>query len=146
MAKVPTLRREVLDPAYYALEVVDADLVDDYGPQVRLALKVAEGEKAGHSFTDYPNRDEDTGAIKEGSKMWDVAEACLGADFDADALDLEDLVGKRFLAQLAVKKGGRGNRVQHGTVGPLPKKRAQEEQSEPESEDPNEEDYEDIPF
>jgi hypothetical protein len=39
------------------LEVVEAETVNEYGLQLRLRLRVAEGECEGFEFTDYPNWD-----------------------------------------------------------------------------------------
>jgi hypothetical protein len=56
MAKLQALGYELLDPGRYVLEVVEAEPVNEYGPQLRLKLRVAEGEHEGFEFTDYPNR------------------------------------------------------------------------------------------
>ena len=38
---------ELLDSGRYVLEVVEAEAVNEYGPQLRLRLRVAEGEHEG---------------------------------------------------------------------------------------------------
>jgi len=137
---------ELLAPGRYVLEVVEAEAVNDYGPQLRLRLRVAEGEYEGFGFTDYPNRGAEDG-VKVGTKAWDIFEACLNQRLAPDEeLDTEDLIGKGSEAMVSVKKTGKGNRTEHGTIGPhRPKKRPEEE---PKTEDPDdaEEKFEQIPF
>jgi len=103
------------------------------------------GEHDGHTFTDYPNRDEDTGQIKQGSKAWSIFEACLGRDFHKrPGVSLESLVGKQFVGQVTQTRTGSRNKVEHGTVGPVPPK---EVKSAPkaDAEDPDE-DFADLPL
>ena len=47
MAKLTAHGYEVLNPGRYVLEVVEAEAVNEYGPQLRLRLRVAEGEHQG---------------------------------------------------------------------------------------------------
>jgi hypothetical protein len=56
VAKLTAQGYELLDSGRYVLEVVEAEAVNEYGPQLRLKLRVAEGEHKGFEFTDYPNR------------------------------------------------------------------------------------------
>ena len=146
MAKLMAQGYELLAPGRYVLEVVEAEAVNDYGPQLRLRLRVAEGEYEGFGFTDYPNRGAEDG-VKVGTKAWDIFEACLNQRLAPDEeLDTEDLIGKGSEAMVSVKKTGKGNRTEHGTIGPhRPKKRPEEE---PKTEDPDdaEEKFEQIPF
>src|SRR5215207_8454365 len=117
MARLTTQGYELLDPGRYVLEVVDAEPVDDFGPQLKLRLRVAEGEHKGFEFVDYPNRGAKDG-VKVGTKAWDIFEACLNTRLTPDEdLDTDDLVGKRFGAMVSVKKTGKGNRTEHGTIG-----------------------------
>ena len=79
------------------------------------------GEHDGHTFMDYANRDEDTGQVKQGSKAWSIFEACLGRDFHKrPGVSLESLVGKQFVGQVTQTRTGSRNKVEHGTVGPVP--------------------------
>ena len=58
----------VIAPQVCRLEVLDANKADTYGPQIAVKLKVVDGEHDGHTFTDYANRDEYTGRIKQAQK------------------------------------------------------------------------------
>jgi len=112
--------KEMISPHVCKLEILAADKAEAYGLQISLKLKVVGGEHDGHAFTDYANRDEDTGKIKQGSKAWSVFEACLGQDFHKrPGVSLESLVGKQFVAQVAQTRTGSRNKVEHGTVGPV---------------------------
>jgi hypothetical protein len=113
--------KEVIGPEVGTLEVLAADKAEAYGLQIALKLKVVGGEHDGHTFTDYANRDEDTGQIKQGSKAWSIFEACLGRDFHKQSgVTLESLVGKRFVAQVTQTRTGSRNKVEFGTIGPVP--------------------------
>ncbi len=84
--------------------------------------------------------------MKVGTKAWDVFEACLDAPLSPDVeLDTEDLIGKRFQAIVSVKKTGKGNRTEHGTIGPHRPKKA-EDAPETEGPDAEEEDFGNLPF
>ena len=147
MAKLTAQGYELLDTSRYVLEVVEAEAVDEYGPQLRLKLRVAEGEHEGFEFTDYPNRGAESG-VKVGTKAWDIFEACLNQRLSPDEeLDTEDLIGKKFEAMVVTKKTGKGNRTEHGTIGPHRPKKAQVKEV-PKDEEPNdvEEEFEKIPF
>ncbi len=147
MAKLTAQGYELLDPGQYVLEVLEAEAVNEYGPQLKLRLRVTEGEHAGFEFVDYPNRGSENG-VKVGTKAWDIFEACLNARLAPDEeLDTEDLIGKRFQAMVSVKKTGKGNRTEHGTIGPHRPKRAElKEQSKAEEPDNPEEEFEKIPL
>ncbi len=136
---------EVLDPGQYVIEVVEAEPVDEYGPQLRLKLRVAEGPRKGFEFTDYPNRGSENG-VKVGTKAWDIFEACLGRISPDDELDTQDLVGKKFMAMVSVKKTGKGNRTEHGTIGPYRPKKKEPEPKAEEPENLDEEDFKDLTF
>jgi|SRR5215211_7976372 hypothetical protein len=128
MAKLTTHGYKLLPPGHYVLEVVEAEPVNEYGPQLRLKLRVAKGEHEGFEFTDFPNRGAEDG-VKLGTKAWDVFEACLNTTLAPEEdLDTEDLIGKRFQAMVSVKKTGKGNRTEHGTIGPHRPKRARPEE------------------
>ena len=71
MAKLAARGYELLDTDRYVLEVVEAEAVNEYGPQLRLKVRVAEGEHEGFEFTDYPNRGAEDG-VKVGTKSWDI--------------------------------------------------------------------------
>jgi hypothetical protein len=118
MVKLRTTGYTLLEPGRYVLEVCSVEPVDDYGPQLKLRLRVAEGKNEGQGFFDYPTRAED-GSIKEGTKAWEIFEACLNRRLTPnDELDTDDLIGKRFEARVVIKKGGKGNRTEFGTITP----------------------------
>ena len=147
MAKLTAQGYELLDSGRYVLEVVEAEAVNEYGPQLRLKLRVAEGKHEGFEFTDYPNRGAEDG-VKIGTKAWDIFEACLNQRLAPDEeLDTEDLIGKRFEAMVVTKNTGKGNRTEHGTIGPHRPKKAQL-QEVPKAAEPGdlEEQFQKIPF
>jgi hypothetical protein len=76
MAKLSAQGYELLNPGQYVLEVMEAEPVNEYGPQLKLRLRVAEGENEGFEFVDYPNRGAEDG-VKIGTKAWDIFQACL---------------------------------------------------------------------
>lgn len=147
MTKLMAQGYELLGPGRYALEVAEAEAVNEYGPQLKLRLRVAEGEHEGFEFTDYPNRGVEDG-VKVGTKAWDIFEACLNQRLSPDEeLDTDDLIGKRFEAMVVTKKTGKGNRTEHGTIGPhRPKKAQSKEGQEVEEPDEVDEEFEKIPF
>src|ERR671921_2640873 len=113
--------KEVIPPKVCILEVLAAEKAEAYGLQIALKLKIVGGEYDGHAFTDYANRDEDTGQIKQGSKAWSIFEACLGRDFHKrPGVSLESLVGKQFVGQVTQTRTGSRNKVEFGTIGPVP--------------------------
>ena len=113
--------KEVISQQVCRLEVLSADKAEAYGLQIGLKLKVVGGEHDGHTFTDYANRDEDTGQIKQGSKAWSIFEACLGKDFHKrPGVSLDSLVGTQFVAQVTQTRTGSRNKVEFGTIGPVP--------------------------
>ena len=147
MAKLQAQGYELLDTGRYVLEIVEAEPVNEYGPQLKLRLRVAEGEHEGFEFVDYPNRGAMDG-VKVGTKAWDIFEACLNQHLSPDEeFDTDDLVGKRFEAMVVTKKTGKGNRTEHGTIGPHQPKRARlEEARRAEESGDVEEEFEKIPF
>jgi hypothetical protein len=147
MAKLTAHGYELLDPGSYALEVVEAEPVSEYGPQLKLRLRVAEGEHEGFEFVDYPNRGAKDG-VKVGTKAWDIFEACLNTRLSPDEeLDTDDLIGKRLEAMVSVKKTGKGNRTEHGTIGSYrPKKEEQKDTLKIEEPAVNVDDFGDLPF
>ena len=147
MAKLAARGYELLDTDRYVLEVVEAEAVNEYGPQLRLKVRVAEGEHEGFEFTDYPNRGAEDG-VKVGTKAWDIFQACLDQQFAPDEeLDTDDLIGKRFHAMVSVKKTGKGNRTEHGTIGPYrPKKDEPNDGPKTEAPGADEDDFGDLPL
>jgi hypothetical protein len=147
VTRLTTQGYELLDPGRYVLEVVEAEPVDDFGPQLRLRLRVAEGEHKGFEFVDYPNRGAKDG-VKMGTKAWDIFEACLNTRLSPDKeLDTDDLVGKRLEAMVSVKKTGKGNRTEHGTIGSYrPKKDELKDPLDVEEPTVNEDNFGDLPF
>ena len=114
----------VIPPQVCRLEILSADKAETYGLQIGLKLKVIGGEHDGHTFIDYANSDEDTGQIKQGSKAWSIFEACLGKDFHKHSgVTLDSLVGKQFVAQVAQTRTASRNKIEFGTVGPVPQKK-----------------------
>jgi hypothetical protein len=117
-----------------------------YGPQIGLKLKVVGGEHDSHTFMDYANLDEDTGQVKQGSKAWSIFEACLGRDFHKrSGVSLESLVGKQFVGQVAQTRTGSRNKVEFGTIGPVPPEEVKEN---PKPHDGTDDDsmFDDLPF
>ena len=113
--------KELIDQQVCRLEVLAADKADTYGPQMYLKLKVVGGEHDGHTFSDYSSCDEDTWQIKQGSKAWSIFEACLGQGFHKrPGVSLESLVGKQFVGQVTQTKTGSRNKVEFGTIVPVP--------------------------
>jgi hypothetical protein len=133
MAKLETKNYRLLEPGRYVLEILSAELVEDYGPQIQLELEVAEGEEQGYVFFDYPNRDKNDGSVAPNSKAWQIFEATLDRRLSlGEDLDTDELVGKRFAAEVVITKTGKRNRLQHDTIGPVSKKeKRQPEQKRP---------------
>ncbi len=145
MTEIGFAPKEVIPPEVCRLEILDADKSDTYGPQLYLKLKVVGGEHDGHTFNDYSTRDENTGQIKQGSKAWSIFEACLGRDFHKrPGVSLNSLIGKQFMGQVTQTKTGSRNKVEFGTIGPVP---PEEVRKAPRSEDGDDDDmFADIPF
>jgi len=118
---------------YKVLEVTGAEPINVYGHQIKLTLRVADGEHKGFVFADYLNCGSEDG-VKEGTKAWVVFEACLNRRLSInEELDTSDLIGKRFVARVLVRSSGRGNYCEHGSIAPYrPEK--DEPEGEPESE------------
>ena len=137
--------KDLIGPQVCRLEVLAADKAEDYGLQIGLKLKVIGGEHNGHTFPDYSNRDEVTGQIKQGSKAWAIFEACLGPDFyKRPGVGLKNLVGKQFIAQVTQTRTGSRNKVEFGTIGPVP---SEEKNSAPEPDGSDDEDmFNNIPL
>src|SRR5215203_3675232 len=127
MTEIGFAPKELIPPRVRRLEVLATGKADTFGPQIGLKLKVVGGEHDGHTFMDYANRDEDTGQIKQGSKAWSIFEACLGRDFyKRSGVSLESLVGKQFVAQVTETRTGSRNKVEFGTIGPVPTEEVKE--------------------
>ncbi len=138
--------KEIISPEVCRLEILSAEKADTYGPQIGLKLKVVGGDHDGLSFMDYDNRDEDTGQIKQGSKAWSIFDAGLGPDFyKSPGVSLESLVGKQFVGKVTQTRIGSRNKVEHGTVGPVPPEEVKEI---PKPSDGDDEDdmFPDLPF
>ena len=121
MSEIGFAPKEVIPPQMCRLQILAADKAETYGLQIGLKLKVIGGEHDGFTFMDYANRDEETGQIKQGSKAWTIFEACLGRDFHKQSgVSLESLVGKQFVAKVTQTRTGSRNKVEFGTVGPVP--------------------------
>jgi hypothetical protein len=141
--------KEIIPQEVCRLEVLSAETADTYGPQIGLKLKVVGGEHDGHTFMDYANRDEDTGQVKQGSKAWSIFEACLGRDFHKrPGVSLESLLGKQFVGQVTQTRTGSRNKVEHGTVGPVPSRATEGVKMTPKPDNGDDEDdmFADLPF
>jgi hypothetical protein len=137
--------KQIIPPEECLLEILAADTADTYGPQIGVNLKVVGGEHDGHTFMDYANRDENTGQIKQGSKAWSIFEACLGRDFyKRPGVSLESLVGKQFMGKVTQTRTGSRNKVEHGTVGPVPPEEVKETPN-PSDGDDEDDMYADLP-
>jgi hypothetical protein len=147
MAKLTTQGYELLPPGQYVLKVLDAEPTDEYGPQLKLKLRVAEGEHEGFEFTDFPNRGAENG-VKVGTKAWDIFESGLDRRLAPnEELDTNELIGKKFQAMVSVKKTGKGNRTEHGTIGPYrPKKAQPNEETKAEAPDDLEGEFDNLPL
>jgi hypothetical protein len=146
MTEIGFAPKEIIKQEVCRLEVLSAETADTYGPQIGLKLKVMGGEHEGHTFMDYANRDEDTGQVKQGSKAWSIFEAYLGQDFHKrPGVSLESLVGKQFVGQVTQTRTGSRNKVEHGTVGPVPPERAKAT-PRPDVGDDDDDMFADLPF
>lgn len=126
----------MLDPETHVLEVVGAEPINVYGPQIKLTLRVADGEREGFAFTDFANCGSEDG-VKIRTKAWDIFEACLDRRLSVnEELDTDDLIGKRFEARVLVRQSGRGNYCEHGTIAPYRPEKV-EPKDQPESEKPS---------
>src|SRR5919199_19655 len=107
MTEIGFAPKEVIEPQVCRLAVLAADKAEAYGLQIALKLKIVGGEHDGYIFTDYANRDEDTGQIKQGSKAWSIFEACLGPDFHKrPGVSFHSLLGKQFAAKVTQTRTG----------------------------------------
>ena len=146
MTDIGFAAKEVIAPQVCRLEILATDKAEAYGLQISLKLKIVGGEQDGHTLTDYANRDEDTGQVKQGSKAWSNFEACLGRDFHKrPGVSLESLVGKQFVAQVTQTRTGSRNKVEFGTIGPVPPEE-KNQGSEPNNESSNDDMFADIPL
>jgi hypothetical protein len=146
MTELEFAPKKVIETQVCTIEVLAANMAETYGPQLALKLKVVGGEHDGHTFTDYANRDEDTGQIKPDTKAWTIFEACFGRDFyKRSDVTLESLVGEQFVAKVTQTRTGSRNKVEFGTIGPV---RTEESKLAPKpgAEDDNDEMFNDIPF
>jgi hypothetical protein len=146
MTKLEFAPKKLIQPQVCRMEILAADTADTYGPQIALKLKVIGGNHDGHTFMDYANRDEDTGQIKQGSKAWAIIEACHGPDFyKSPGVSLESLVGKQFVGKVTQTRTGSRNKVEHGTVGPVPPEEVNEIPKPSDGEDEDDM-FADLPF
>jgi hypothetical protein len=148
MTEIGFAPKEIIPQEVCRLEVLSAETAETYGPQIGLKLKVVGGEHDGHTFMDYANRDEDTGQVNQGSKAWSIFEACLGQDFHKrQGVSLESLVSKQFVGQVTQTRTGSRNKVEHGTVGPVPNGGTEEGKRAPRPDTGDDDDmFTDLPF
>jgi hypothetical protein len=137
MAEVQFMEKELIEPGNQRLEVLSVEKTETYGPQVAFKLKVVGGEHDGYTFVDYATRDEDTGNINQGTKAWSIFEACLGVGFSKKIKRLQDIESRRFMAKVEHTKTGSRNKVEFGTIGPLPREAQTNEEDD---------DFSDIPI
>jgi hypothetical protein len=128
------------------LEIEDAgEDSGQFGPQIKLTLRVdSDGQDGTHDgavFTDWLSLDEHSGDVKPRSKAWQVIEAVLG-DVPV-GLEVEDLVGGKFAAQVGLNKKKTHSKVVHDTISPAPRKKAAKPELDPEV---DESEFDDIPF
>ena len=146
MTEIGFAPKKMIEPQMCRLEMLAADRAEAYGLQIGLKLKIVGGEHDGHTFTDYANRDEDTGQIRQGSKAWSIFEACLGEDFHKrPGVGLKDLVGKQFVAKVTQTRTGSRNKVEFGTIGPVPPEETNSA-PKPEGDGDGEDMFDDIPW
>src|SRR5829696_98116 len=127
------------------LEIEDAEEDSgQFGPQIKLTLKVdSDGQDGTHDgavFSDWLSLDEHSGNIKPRSKAWQVVEAVL--DEVPTGLEVDDLVGGKFAAQVGLNKKKTHSKVVHDTISPAPRKK-EARKLDPEV---DEDDFDDIPF
>ncbi len=119
--------KKVIPDINCVLEILKAENTTEYGNQTAIKLEIVDGEHAGHVFTDYCRRDENTGRVRQGTKLWSILEAALGAAFYERFADLptalQALRGKRIFAKVTQTKTGSRNRLEFGTIGPVPEDR-----------------------
>jgi hypothetical protein len=73
--------------------------------------------------------------------------AALGQDFHKrPGVSLNSLVGKQFIAQVTQTRTGSRNKVEFGTVGPVPPEETKKESPEPDKDREDGVDFSDIPF
>jgi hypothetical protein len=137
MTEIGFAPKEIIPQEVCRMEILSAEKAETYGPQIGLKLKVVGGEHDGHTFMDYANRDEDTGSIFE---------ACLGRDFHKrQGVSLESLIGKQFMGQVTQTRTGSRNKVEHGTVGPVPPEEVKAT-PRPDGGDDDDDLFADLPF
>lgn len=137
MVKLKAKGHELLDPGTYLLKVIEAAPINEYEPQIRLKLRVAAGERKGFTFVDYPNLGGSENGVKLGTKAFDIFQACLNRRISIDEqLDTDDLISKKFEARVLVRRSGKSNYCEHGSISPCPPEK-DEPKDEPEPEDPS---------
>jgi len=122
--KRPTLP----DGVSVVVEILEAEEVfGNFGPQLRIKVKVVGGKYRGYEFFDYSKltKDEKTGEIYY--ELGTKTESIFAAAFDAEDYSYEDdhdpgeLVGKRFMSRIGLAgKNQDRNRLEYGTIGPDP--------------------------
>jgi hypothetical protein len=114
------------------LEVEDAKFdVGDYGPQIWADMSVVDdgqdGEHNGITFSDwfgFGKQQTDKPRIMPRSKAHQLLMATLGDV--GGRFNIQELVGKRFAAQVGLNKAKSHSKVVHDTIGPAPVGRAKE--------------------
>ena len=136
MAKLTTEGYEVLDPDTYRLEVVWAEPINVYEPQIKLTLRVIDGERKGFIFVNYLNCGSEN-SVKVGTKAWVAFEACLDRPLSInEELDTDNLIGKAFEARVLIRLSGRGNYCEYGSIAPYRPEPESKDEPESEADDP----------
>jgi hypothetical protein len=119
MPKLTAIGFEPIGTGSYVLEILDAQPVNVYAPQLFLRLRVAEGEHQGFELQDYAECGVANG-VQRGSKVWSIFEACLNTVLSPnDVLDTDDLIGRKFRAKLIAKTSGKGFYPDGETIEPF---------------------------
>jgi hypothetical protein len=111
------------------LEIEDAKFDEgDFGPQIRADMSVVDdgqdGENNGITFSDwfgFGKQQSDKSRIMPRSKAHQLLTATLGEV--GGRFNIQDLVGKRFAAQVGLNKAKSHSKVVHDTIGPAPAQR-----------------------
>jgi hypothetical protein len=115
------------------LEIEDAKFDEgDFGPQIRADKSVVndgvDGENNGITFSDwfgFGKQQTEKPRIMPRSKAHQLLMATLGDV--GGRFNIQELVGKRFAAQVGLNKAKSHSKVVHDTIGPAPAVRSKED-------------------
>jgi|SRR5215211_1775259 len=121
--KRPTLP----DGATVILAILEAEVVSgQYGPQLRLKLKVVSGKYRGFEFYDWSklSKDPQTGEVYYdlGTKVEEIYSAAFGDEYSfEDDHEPRELVSRRIMSRVGLAgKNEDRNRLEYGSIGPDP--------------------------